>query len=348
VEANWDTFGYGSLQAPFAFEDISASGTRVLTNADTKSFSASLGFTFNFYGRSYGDVSFSEDGLVTFGGTSTDFSNDDLTSAAPSGNFPTIAVLWDDWSTRTNVNPGADAVYYQTLGVPGDQRFIVQWNNIFGYSTSPSGVTFQAILFEANGKILCQYLDVDSGNVRSDGAQATVGIRDTDGQLNGKHTQWSFNQAVISDGEAVLFTTLATEPMITAQPQSRTNIAGTTALFGVTATGSSPLGYQWQRNGVNLGDGGNVSGATTDTLTLANVASSNAANYPLVVTNAAGTAASAVATLTVLTPPAIITPPQSQTNVAGGNATFFVTASGSDPKSYQWRANSVNIAAATN
>jgi hypothetical protein len=207
VEAVWpvDVFGYARSAAPFAFEDISGSGTRVLANADDENFSAPLGFFFSFYGRSYSQVNFTPNGLITLGGTTTFTGNNNLTTTAPTGNFPAIAVLWDDWATLINGNPGADAVYYQTLGTPGNRRFIVQWNNIFGYSTSPSGVTFQAILFGTNGNILYQYLDVDSGDVRSNGAQATVGIRDTDGHLNGKNSQWSFNEAAITNGQTILF-----------------------------------------------------------------------------------------------------------------------------------------------
>ena len=45
--------------------------------------------------------------------------------------------------------------------------------------------------------------------------------------------------------------------------------------------------------------------------------------------------------------PAITTEPQSQTAIAGSTVTFSVVASGSDPLSYQWRLNSVDIPGAT-
>src|SRR5437667_12018738 len=38
------------------------------------------------------------------------------------------------------------------------------------------------------------------------------------------------------------------QPVITSQPQSVTNLAGTTATFFVTATGTPPLAYQWFLN----------------------------------------------------------------------------------------------------
>ena len=36
------------------------------------------------------------------------------------------------------------------------------------------------------------------------------------------------------------------QPIITTQPQSQTNVAGTDATFSVAATGAPPLNYQWQ------------------------------------------------------------------------------------------------------
>src|SRR5205823_8750816 len=50
---------------------------------------------------------------------------------------------------------------------------------------------------------------------------------------------------------AVATLTVLVPPSITAQPQSRTNISGTTAVFNVSASGAGPLSYQWQLNGGN-------------------------------------------------------------------------------------------------
>jgi len=40
------------------------------------------------------------------------------------------------------------------------------------------------------------------------------------------------------------------QPVITQQPQSCTNVLGTTATFWVSATGTPTLAYQWQKLGV--------------------------------------------------------------------------------------------------
>ena len=85
---------------------------------------------------------------------------------------------------------------------------------------------------------------------------------------------------------AVAVLTVLVPPAITAQPQSLTNVAGTTANFSATATGSAPLSYQWQLNGLNLANGG-ASAARRLTL-IASVQAANAGSYTLVVSNAGG------------------------------------------------------------
>jgi uncharacterized repeat protein (TIGR03803 family) len=128
-------------------------------------------------------------------------------------------------------------------------------------------------------------------------------------------------------------------------PKSQTNNAGSTATFAVMAFGPESLNYQWQKNGTNLVDGGNLSGATNSTLTIANVSDSDAAHYLVMVSNAVGCVASSTVTLTVIDPPIITSQPLSRTNNAGSTATFIVTASGTTP-AYQWFKGSLPISGA--
>jgi hypothetical protein len=76
-------------------------------------------------------------------------------------------------------------------------------------------------------------------------------------------------------------------PIIKQQPQNLTNIVGQTAVFTVSATdyagSTTDLAYQWKDNGTNLTNGVNISGATTSTLTLSNVATKQAGSYTVVV-----------------------------------------------------------------
>jgi hypothetical protein len=197
---------YTAREVPFTFQEISGIGTRVLAGVDDATTSASLGFNFNFYGTNYNRVSWSSNGLMTFGGSNIQLFNINLTTTAPDVNLPSIAVLWDDWQFFT---PGTDATYYYTtMGAPGSRRFITQWNFAEGCcSDSPSAVTFQSVLFEGTNDILFSYLDVDSGDFRSFGGSATVGIRDVNGQRNGENLQWSFNSPVIRNRESICFST---------------------------------------------------------------------------------------------------------------------------------------------
>jgi hypothetical protein len=91
-----------------------------------------------------------------------------------------------------------------------------------------------------------------------------------------------------------------TPPSITSQPVSITNNVGTTAIFNVSANGTSPS-YQWYKNGTTpLINGGNISGASSASLTLANVSSGDAGSYSVTVSNLAGTVSSVPASLTVI------------------------------------------------
>jgi hypothetical protein len=78
---------------------------------------------------------------------------------------------------------------------------------------------------------------------------------------------------------------------------------GQTASFTVTATGSTPLSYQWQKNAANIA-GATAAGYTTPATTTAD----NGTTFRVVISNTAGTVTSNAATLTV-------NPVQSSVNV---------------------------------
>ena len=84
---------------------------------------------------------------------------------------------------------------------------------------------------------------------------------------------------------------------IASQPSAATACLGGSASFSVTATGTAPITYQWRRNGTNLSNGGNLSGADSAVLSIAGVLAGDYGNYDCVVTNACGTATSSAASL---------------------------------------------------
>jgi hypothetical protein len=88
-----------------------------------------------------------------------------------------------------------------------------------------------------------------------------------------------------------------TAPAITTQPVSQTVAAGATVTFIAAASGTPAPTFQWRKDGANL------QGATNASLTLPGVTSANAGSYTVVATNAAGSATSNVATLTIASSP---------------------------------------------
>jgi hypothetical protein len=87
-------------------------------------------------------------------------------------------------------------------------------------------------------------------------------------------------------------------PLITRQPASQTIAVGNLIALDVVASGALPLSYQWFRNGNTM------NGQTNATLNLSGQ-SSSAGMYRLTVTNISGVATSAIATVKVISRPAI-------------------------------------------
>src|SRR5947207_508967 len=154
-------------------------------------------------------------------------------------------------------------------------------------------------------------------------------------------------RVVVSNAAGSVTSTAATltvnlPPTITTQPASQTVTAGQPATFSVSATGTAPLSYQWQK-GVTP-----ISGATgASYITPPTTGGDNGALFRVVVSNAAGSVTSTAATLTVNSPPTITTQPASQTVTAGQPATFSVSATGTAPLSYQWQKGVTPISGAT-
>lgn len=157
------------------------------------------------------------------------------------------------------------------------------------------------------------------------------------------------DHALAIDNLTVSFTgapPVTNPPAITTQPVSRTNNAASAATFTVVATGSAPLVYQWIKDGNALSDFGNVAGSAGPTLTITNLASSDAGSYSVVITNDAGAVTSSIVSLTIVDP-AVNQQPASRTNIIGDTANFFASAAGVAPLSYQWKHNGTDIPDAT-
>lgn len=131
-------------------------------------------------------------------------------------------------------------------------------------------------------------------------------------------------------------------PVILRQPVDQVATTNSTVVFSVLAAGTEPLVYQWRKDGVNL------PGATGSVLTLAGVQPGDAAGYRVVITNLFGAVTSSVATLSVVSPPVIVSQPVGTNVLVGQTAVFAVNAAGSAPLRYQWRFEGQGIPGATN
>ena len=142
---------------------------------------------------------------------------------------------------------------------------------------------------------------------------------------------------------AGLKTAVVTAPSISTQPKSFSGLAGTNFSLTVAATGSPPLGYQWQLGGSNIPE------ATDHTLTVNDLQTTNAGSYQVVITNQFNESiTSAVAVIAILYPPSITAQPGSLAALAGTNAALSVAAAGTAPLHYQWQLGRSNLPAATN
>ena len=133
-------------------------------------------------------------------------------------------------------------------------------------------------------------------------------------------------------------------PQITTQPVTQSAFTGANVPFSVAVLGSSPLYYQWQKNGTNLADGGSVAGSNSRILSLSGVTANDVGNYSVMISNALGQVSSSNAFLSVTSSaPSIVAQPVSLTPAAGATVTFSVSALGDFPLFYQWQTNGNNV-----
>ena len=162
---------------------------------------------------------------------------------------------------------------------------------------------------------------------------------------------------------AMLTVNPASTPVVTSQPQGQSATAGLPVTFTAAAGGTPAPTYQWYFNGQAL------LGATNSSFSIASAQVLNSGSYTVVATNAAGSATSSAAMLTVTASsggPAITAQPAPQTIAMGSTVVFSVNSSGlvqasssgsSDARrqadasgtsaTYQWYLNGVVIQGAT-
>ncbi|MBI3870414.1 MAG: lamin tail domain-containing protein [Verrucomicrobia bacterium] len=155
--------------------------------------------------------------------------------------------------------------------------------------------------------------------------------------------QQALNSSDLSFDAELLGTGDPMAPLLHEQPISQTATNGGATALHATAGGSTPLSFQWRRNGLPLESDG-----VQPSLRLLNLTPANAGDYSLVVSNSFGSVTSRVATLVVVSPPSVTQSPQSQTVPVTGAAQFKVVADGDPLLRYQWFHNGVAVMNETN
>ena len=168
-----------------------------------------------------------------------------------------------------------------------------------------------------------------------DGSLFRVVVENGAGVVVSDTVRWRVSEALVA-------------PTIVLQPQSANAAPGATAVFAVTAEGTSPFSYDWYHDGVA------VAGANGNALLVADVGAASLGAYRVVVTGPGGNVTSRDATLSLAagvapvgTAPAIVTQPLPQTVALGQAATFATVVAGTPAPQCRWTRNGITIAGAT-
>jgi hypothetical protein len=159
------------------------------------------------------------------------------------------------------------------------------WGNTTALTTVPNSVMVASTALGSSS--------MNAGYVTNLSGTVTIGV------TNAGSTKGCFAAAIYTPAPP-------SAPTISTQPRSQTIFANAngTLKYSVTAVGTAPLSYQWFTNNTTtaLSNGGNITGATTNVLTIANATWANAGGYTVVITNFYGAVTSSVAHLTFTSP----------------------------------------------
>jgi hypothetical protein len=214
-----------------------------------------------------------------------------------------VNALLDDWVTAysweaarpfmlTNLPSGVyNLVCYAACGTFANRRTTFTVNGVSQTCTNTLGVADTSFVQNDNYVQFSTFIVTNGGIAGT--CTAAPGSPNQEGVFNGLQLQYL--------GANAAPTVSATSPSSQTKPQS------TPAQFSATATGYPLPAYRWQfsSNNVtwqNVNNGGTVSGATSNVLTLASVQPSQAGYYQLVVSNSAGSATSSPPSQLIVNP----------------------------------------------
>ena len=192
---------------------------------------------------------------------------------------------------------------------PVSQTVIAGQLTNFSVSAMGSGVSYQ---WQKNGGAITgatnSTYSIPVTTVSDSGSEFTVTVSNNFG-------------SVTSNPAFLIVNAAMTSPVITMQPTSQTVTVPNSAAFSAAATGTAPISYQWKKNGLSISGANGPTYATPATST-----SDNGAAFSVVVSNAAGSATSASATLSVAPATTILLNPNAS-NLNFGNVNLSSSAS---------------------
>jgi len=178
------------------------------------------------------------------------------------------------------VTAGQTATFSVTATGTGALKYQWRKNGAAINSATSASYTTPATVASDDGAVFTVTITGNSGSITSNGATLTVNAR----------------------------------PSISTQPVSQTVLAGQTATFSVTASGTAPLTYQWNKGGAAIGGATSASYTTPATTT-----ADNGSQFTVIVTNGAGNITSNAAALTVSAATSILNVNQTALNFSSVN-----------------------------
>ncbi len=170
-----------------------------------------------------------------------------------------VPALWSDWIPAETTLEWTGPTAYEA----SDYTIYADPNRLLVEDGDP-GVYFLASTFETS-----QAVSLENGTTyywRVDASDPNIG-----------------GDPAVYQGRIWSFTTEPAEVLLDENPVSLTVMAGQTAEFTLAATNAQT--YQWYKDDAPLSDGGNISGATTDTLVIDDVQLADEGFYHCVVSN---------------------------------------------------------------
>ncbi|MGZ5565666.1 MAG: beta strand repeat-containing protein [Limisphaerales bacterium] len=218
----------------------------------------------------------------------------------------------------------------QTRPLPYDVgTFGLAWHHVL-IQRSGSGTGTTTVTYYIDGKPVGTVTNAFFGNTAN-----AINIGLLANFAGGGSTNWEFT--LFNNIKVESFTNAGVAPTITTPVGNVTVNAGSAGIFTVTATNDpmAALRYQWAKGGVNLSNGGKISGATSSALTISGALAADAGSYTVTVLNDSDFVNGGTGVLTVIDP--VITVQPTNTVVeCSSNAVLSVTAAGTGPITYQW------------